>query len=116
MKWSLIIILLVYFLNILIDNPKNKTFDIVAIELAMQEEPSLNNIYFNDKRVAFYSGLIAFDSIDLSTAIDVIKYPILVIKYGRFEKVLTIPNYKVLHYVPSKDNPRLIIYQRETND
>jgi hypothetical protein len=115
LQYSLIAILLVYFLNILIDKPE-KHFEKVAGDWVKQQQFDLNNIYFSENRTAFYSGLIAFDQVSFDQAINVIQYDYLMLRYNRFDEIKPIQNYESIKFFPSEDKPKLIIYKRVNHD
>lgn len=110
-QYSLAVILSIYFLNILIDKPK-KHFEQEAGDWIKQQRFDLNNIYFNDPRAAFYSGLIAIDLVSFDEAINVIQYDYLMLRYNRFDEIKPIENYEAIKFFPTEDKPKLVIYQR----
>ena len=115
MKWGLVSVLAIYLLNIIIDKPEQH-YEQQAGQWVKDQHLDLNNIYFNQDRVAYYAGLLAFDRTDLKTATDVIQYPYLMMRYDRFTEVKEIPGYQSIEYFPSKDNPKVIVYTRIIND
>lgn len=115
LQYSLIAILCIYFLNILIDKPE-KHFEQDAGDWIKREQLDLNNIYFNDMRTAYYSGLLAFEKNDFNHAINTIQYKYLSMRYSRFDKINSIQNYEPIQFFPSEDNPKLVIYQRVNHD
>ena len=76
----------------------------------------LNNIYFNHNRVAYYAGLLAYDSTDLKTATEVIQYQYLMMRYDRFSEIKEIPNYQSIKLFPSPGMPKVVVYQRDGNE
>jgi len=115
LQYSFIAILCIYFLNILIDKP-HKHFEQHAGDWIKREQLDLNNIYFNDMRTAYYSGLLAFEKSDFNHAINTIQYKYLSMRYSRFDKINSIQNYEPIQFFPNEDNPKLIIYQRVNHD
>lgn len=115
MKWALVSVLAIYFLNVIIDKPEQH-YEQQAGQWVKDQHLDLNNIYFNQHRVAYYAGLLAYDSTDLKTATEVIHYPYLMMRYDRFTEVKEIPGYQPIEYFPSKDNPKVIVYKRITDD
>jgi hypothetical protein len=115
LRYSLIAILCIYFLNILIDKP-GKHFEQDAGDWIKSEQLDINNIYFNDMRTAYYSGLLAFEKNDLNHAINTIQYQYLSMRYSRFDDIKPIQNYEPIQFFPSEDNPKLVIYQRVNHD
>lgn len=114
LQYSLIAILLIYFLNILIDNSENLEQD--ASDWIKSEKLDINNIYFNDMRTAYYSGLLAFENVDFNYAVSLVQYEFLLMRYSRFDEIIPIQNYEPIKFFPSKDKPKLIIYQRISYD
>lgn len=114
-QYSLVAILFIYFLNIIIDKPE-KHFEQEAGDWIKSEQLDLNNIYFNDTRTAYYSGLLAFEKNDFNHAINIIRYQYLSIRYNRFDDIKPIQNYVPIQFFPSEDKPKLIIYQRVSHD
>jgi len=114
-QYSLVAILLIYFLNILFDKPE-KHFEQVAGNWVKQQQLDLNNIYFNEQRTAFYAGLIAFEPVSFDMAINIIQYRYLILRYNRFDEIKPIQNYEPIQFFPSVDKPKLIIYQRVNHD
>ena len=115
MKWGLVSVLAIYLLNVIIDKPEPH-YEQQAGQWVKDQHLDLNNIYFNQDRVAYYAGLLAFDRTDLKTATDVIQYPYLMMRYDRFTEVKEISGYQPIEYFPSKDNPKVIVYTRIAND
>lgn len=115
MMWGLVSILAIYFLNVIIDKPEQH-YEQQAGQWVKDQHLDLNNIYFNQRRIAYYAGLLAFDSMDLKTAAKVIQYPYLMMRYDRFTEVKEISGYQPIEYFPSKDNPKVIVYTRIAND
>ena len=115
MKWGLVSLLMIYFLNVIIDKPEPH-YEQQAGQWVKDQHLDLNNVYFNHNRVAYYSGLLAFDRTDLKTATEVIQYPYLMMRYNRFTEVMEIPGYQSIEYFPSIDNPKVIVYTRIAND
>jgi len=115
MMWGLVSILAIYFLNVIIDKPELH-YEQQAGQWVKDQHLDLNNIYFNQDRVAYYAGLLAFDRTDLKTATDVIQYPYLMMRYDRFTEVKEISGYQPIEYFPTKDNPKVIAYIRIAND
>ncbi len=115
MKWGLVSVLTIYFLNVIIDKPEQH-YEQQAAQWVKDQHLDLNNIYFNQDRVAYYAGLLVFDSTDLKTATDVIQYPYLMMRYDRFTEVKEISGYQPIEYFPTKDNPKVIVYIRIAND
>ena len=113
--WGLVSILGIYFLNVIIDKPQPH-FEQQAGRWVKEQQVDLNNIYFNHNRVAYYAGLLAYDSTDLKTATEVIQYQYLMMRYDRFSEIKEIPNYQSIEYFPSQNNPKVIIYRRINND
>ena len=113
MKWGLVSVLAIYFLNIIIDKPETH-YEQQAGQWVKDQHLDLNNIYFNQRRVAYYAGLLAFDSTDLKTATEVIQYPYLMMRYDRFTEVKEIPGYQPIEYFPTKDNPKVIVYKKDS--
>ena len=114
-KWGLVSVLAIYFLNVIIDKPELH-YEQQAGQWVKDQHLDLNNIYFNQDRVAYYAGLLAFDRTDLKTATDVIQYPYLMMRYDRFSEIKEIPNYQSIEYFPSQHSPKVIIYRRINND
>lgn len=108
-------ILLIYFLNIIIDKP-SQHFEQQAGRWVKQQQLDLNNIFFSDRRIAFYSGLIAFDPVDFHKATNIIQYKYLMMRYSKFDDIKSINNYDPIQYFPSKELPKVIIYQRIDHD
>jgi len=115
MKWGLVSLLMIYFLNVIIDKPEPH-YEQQAGQWVKDQHLDLNNVYFNHNRVAYYSGLLAFDRTDLKTATEVIQYPYLMMRYDRFTEVKEISGYQPIEYFPSIDNPKVIVYTRIAND
>ena len=115
MKWGLVSLLMIYFLNVIIDKPEPH-YEQQAGQWVKDQQVDLNNVYFNHNRVAYYSGLLAFDRTDLKTATEVIQYPYLMMRYNRFTEVMEIPGYQSIEYFPSIDNPKVVVYTRIAND
>ena len=115
MKWGLVSVLAIYFLNVIIDKPEQH-YEQQAGQWVKDQHLDLNNIYFNQDRVAYYAGLLAYDSTDLKTAAKVIQYPYLMMRYDRFTEIEEISGYQPIEYFPSKDNPKVIVYIRIAND
>lgn len=114
-KLVLIVFMGINFLNVLIDKP-GLHFEHAAGNWIQEQGFDLNNIYFNNDRTAFYSGLLAFKKEDMNTAINVIKYRHLILRYNRFDEIEPIENYEPLKYFPSHEKPKLIFYERVKND
>ena len=115
MIWGLVSILGIYFLNVIIDKLEPH-FEQQAGRWVKEQQVDLNNIYFNHNRVAYYAGLLAYDSTNLKNASEVIQYQYLMMRYDRFSEIKEIPNYQSIEYFPSQDNPKVIIYRRIDND
>lgn len=115
MKWGLTSILAIYFLNVIIDKPEPH-FELQAGHWVKDQHLDLNNIYFNQRRVAYYAGLLAYESTNLKTATEVIQYPYLMMRYDRFTEAKNIPGYQPIKYFPSKESPKVIVYTRIAND
>lgn len=115
MKWGLVSVLAIYFLNIIIDIPEPH-YERQAGQWVKDQQLDLNNIYFNQSRVAYYAGILALNQTDLETATEVIQYSYLLMKYKRFAEVKEIPGYQPIKYFPSKDNPKVVVYKRIAND
>ena len=115
MRWGLLSIVALYFLNIIIDKPEEH-FEQAAGRWIKENHLDLNNIYFNQKRVAYYADLLTFDLIELQTAIEVKRYQHLVIRYNRFSEIKDILNYQPIKYFPSQQSPKIIIFKRIEND
>jgi len=113
MKWGLVSVLAIYFLNTIIDKPEPH-YEQQAGQWVKDQQLDLNNIYFNQRRVAYYAGLLAYDSTDLKTATEVIQYPYLMMRYDRFSEVKEIPGYQPIEYFPTKDNPKVIVYKKDS--
>jgi hypothetical protein len=117
-KWLLyflIAALLIYFLNILIDKPEKHVEQEVG-DWVKQEQLDVNNIYFNDNRTAYHSGLLAYEPVGFDYAINVIQYQYLAIRYNRFDEIKPIQNYEPIKFFPNKKKPKLIIYQSLSYD
>lgn len=115
LKYSLIAILLIYFLNIFIDK-NQKQFEQEAADWLKQEQLDINDIYFNDMRTAYYSGLLGFEKNDFNHSVNTIQYNYLSMRYNRFDEIRPIKNYEPIKIFHSKDKPELIIYQRVNHD
>lgn len=114
-KISLVFVLLFYFLNVILDKPQAH-FEKQAGNWVMENHLDFNNIYFNNRRVAYYAGQLAFDDVGLQQATEVIQYRYLMIRYPRFSEVKDIKNYQPIHHLPSKQNPKVIVYERVSHD
>ena len=114
-KISLVFVLLLYFLNVILDKPEVH-FEKQAGNWVMENQLDFNNIYFNNRRVAYYAGQLAFDDVGLQQATEVIQYRYLMIRYLRFSEVKAIKNYQPIHHLPSKQNPKVIVYERVSHD
>jgi len=114
-QYSLVAILFIYFLNILIDKPE-KHFEQAAVDWVKEQQFDVNHIYFNDQRIAFYSGVIPYDPLSLDHAMNVIQYPYLILRYNRFDEIKLLQNYKPIKFFPTEDKPKLIIFKRVNHD
>jgi hypothetical protein len=117
-KWLLyflIAALLIYFLNILIDKPEKHVEQEVG-DWVKQEQLDVNNIYFNDNRTAYHSGLLGYEPVGFGYAINIIQYKYLSVRYSRFDEIKPIKNYEPIQFFPSEDKPKLVIYQRVNHD
>ena len=115
LKWGLASILTFYFLNVIIDKPE-PDFEQQAGHWVKDQQFDLNNIYFNQPRVAYYAGLLVFEVVDLQTAKEVIQYPYLMMRYGQFSENKKISNYQPIKYFPSQQKPKVIFYARIGHD
>lgn len=108
---SSVAILLVYFINVVIDKTEIH-YEQEAGLWVKSSQLDTNNIYFSSKRAAYYSGLLGADMVDLKTATDTYEYQYLMITYNRFTEVEEISKYKPIKYFPSVDKPKVIFYKR----
>ena len=115
MKWLLVSAFAVYLLNVIIDKPEQH-FEQQAGRWIKQQQLDLNKIYFNQPRVAFYAGVLAHDKVDLDTAVNQIQYPYLMIRYQRFKEFKEIKHYQAIQYFPSREQPKVVVYQRAGNE
>ena len=115
MKWGLVSIMTIFLLNIVIDKPEQH-FEQQAGRWVKEQQLDLNNIYFNQSRVAFYAGVLAHDQVDLDTAVSQIQYPYLMIRYQRFKEFKEIKHYQAIQYFPSREQPKVVVYQRAGNE
>lgn len=111
LRGGLIVLLLVYFTNVLIDKPEVH-FEKEAGLWVRNNQISINNIYFSSQRAAYYSGFIGYDLVDFEVAKNIIKYQYLIITYNRFSEIDEILNYKPIKYFPSQEKSKVIIYER----
>jgi len=114
MKWGLVVLLMIYGLNIIIDKPRQH-FEQQAGHWVKEQQLDLNNIYFNQQRVAFYAGVLAYERVDWDTAFNQIRYPYLIIRYQRFTEFKEIKQYQAVQFFPSREQPKVVIYRREGN-
>lgn len=115
------LIILVYFflflnfLNIFIDQDKT-SYDQDAIAWIKNNNLDINNIYFDRLRTAYFAGLISFDNPDFDKAINVIQYKYLLIHFRSFNDVQVPNNYKPINFFPSKEIPKLVLFERTDSD
>jgi hypothetical protein len=115
-KRALVFICIIYFFNVIIDKP-GKNFEKEAGEWVKNNQIPILDIYFTSKRAAYYSGYLDLDySRDTEIEINTNQYRYLVITYARFDNINEIPNYKKIQYFPSKEKPKVIIYERINNN
>lgn len=115
MKTFLVVIMISYFLNILIDKP-SKNFEKDAGEWVKSNQLNANEIYFNQNRIAYYAGFLGYEIVDFSEAVEVLKYQYLIIRHDNNFIINDIPNYLPIEYFPSEEKPKVIIYKRINND
>lgn len=114
-KRFLIITFLIYFFNVIIDAP-GKHFEKQAGQWVKDNKIQLNNVFFSSKRAAYYAGYLAFDSPDFYTATNIIQYSYLMLTYDRFTEIKDIPKYQAIQYFPSKEDPKVIVYEKVISD
>ena len=115
LRLSIIILFSIYLLNVIFDKSVTH-FEKNAGNWVKANKIDINNIYFNERRTAFYSGTFLFEPIDLVYATEIIQYKYLMIRYNRFEEIKPINNYSAIEYFPTKDAPKVIVYKRTIND
>lgn len=115
MKAFLVVIMILYFLNILIDKP-SKNFEKDAGDWVKSNQLNANDIYFNQNRIAYYAGFLGYEIVDFSEAVEVLKYQYLIIRHDHNFIIKDIPNYLPIEYFPSEEKPKVIIYKRINND
>lgn len=115
LKRALVVISVIYFINIIIDEP-GKHFEKEAGQWVKDNQIHLNDIFFSSKRAAYYAGYLAFDAPELNVATHSNKYRFIMITYDRFSKRMEIPNYIAIKYFPSQNNPKVIVYEKVIED
>ena len=114
MKWALVSVLAIYFLNVIIDKPEQH-YEQQAGRWVKEQQLDLNNVYFNQPRMAFYAGALAYDQVSRDEALNQIQYPYLIIRYKRFTEFKEIKHYRAIQYFPSREHPKVVIFQRGDN-
>ena len=110
-KWGLVSMFAFYLLNIIIDKPEEH-FEQEVGRWVKEQQLDLNNIYFNQRRVAFYAGVLAHDRADMDTAVNQIQYPYLIIRYKKFVEFEEIKHYQAIQFFPSREKPKVVVFKR----
>lgn len=110
-KCFLILIMLCYFLNTLIDK-SGEHFEKMAGNWVKSNQFNIDDIYFNQNRIAYYSGFLGYDILDLDTVLEKMSYEYLMIRYDQNFIIKKIPHYNAIEYFPSKEKPKVIVYKR----
>ena len=110
-RFIIIIIFFTSFLFILFDS-KNVDIDRSLSEWLLENQITLDYIYFDDRRVAFYSGKFPYELVDIDEGLSDIKFKYFVIHERNFNKFDSALDFLPFKYFPSINNPKLIIYKR----
>ena len=111
----LISLIIIYFLNVIIDkssiSPEKQ-----AAQWLQQQSLDLSQVYINDSRTAFYARNMLTIA-DHNNTLKNHYFPFLLIRYndtkGRIKKL---PGYEAKQYFPSIEKPRLIFYIKTKYD
>jgi len=109
-KCGLVSMFAFYLLNIIIDKPEEH-FEQEVGRWVKEQQLDLNNIYFNQRRVAFYAGVLAHDQADMDTAVNQM-YPYLIIRYKKFVEFEEIKHYQAIQFFPSREKPKVVVFKR----
>ena len=96
-------------------DPKND-YDFQASRWIKDSQIDLNTLYFDDRRIAFYSGLLPYDIYDIDVALANNQITNFVVHKEYFQKLYNSPDLSSIKYFPSEDKAKLIIFKRITND
>lgn len=111
LHFALLAILGVYFLNVVIDRPEEH-FEQQAGKWVKEQGLDLNNVYFNQDRLAFYAGALGHDKAPLKVATQHFQYQYLLIRYHRFTDIQEIDHYRAVEFFPSAEKPKVVVYKR----
>jgi hypothetical protein len=100
-----------YFLNVVIDRPEEH-FEQEAGKWVKEQGLDLNNVYFNQDRLAFYAGALGHEKASLNEATQHFQYQYLLIRYNRFTDIQEIDHYRGVEFFPSPEKPKVVAYKR----
>jgi hypothetical protein len=113
MKFILIFLFFLFIASVVYDKPKENYEQNVGNWIKLNHL-NLEDVYFNDRRIAYYSGLIEHHILDKKIAINSAQYEYIVIKYTKSERIEEqIPKYRPIKYFPSLNDPRIVIFRKK---
>jgi hypothetical protein len=111
---SLVLLLIIYFLNILIDKPGISP-EKQAAEWLQDQSLDLSEVYINDARTAFYAQT-AHSNGKLNKVVSNQSFPFLLIRYNSQNDSKALAGYKAIKHFPSLEKPKLIFYIKTMYD
>ena len=88
------------------DKPDDNIGDSLSSWIS-HNEISSKDVYFNDRKLSYYSGFFPYDSSIISYRI----FDYLIIN-PKFHIEVSLKNYHVIKYFPDYSKPKVIIYKR----
>ena len=93
---------------IIIMEKSGNNFGNSVSEWIIDQEISTEKIYFNDRRLAYYSGIFPYEF----SKIDYLVHEYLIIDLKSHFSEASLKSYQAAKYIPDYNNPKVIIYKR----
>jgi len=110
----LVLLIIIYFLNVLIDQPTISP-EKQAAQWLQDQSFNLSEVYINDARTAFYADTTQ-SKIQLDKAVSLQSFSFLLIRYNDKKEIKKWADYEVMQHFPSMEKPKLIFYKKIKHD
>ncbi len=110
-KVAFVALILGYMAVVLFDSHR-KNPDMEAVAWLKAHQVDVSKSYIDNKRLCFYLGSFDCESMGLEQAKQ-LAYPYLVLYFNRYQDVIEVNGYQVVHKILDHDRPAFVIYQKQ---
>ena len=110
-KFAFVALILGYMAVVLFDSHR-KNPDMEAVAWLKAHQVDVSKTYIDNNRLCFYLGSFDCESVGLEQAKQS-AYPYLVLYFNRYQDVIEVNGYQVVHKILDHDRPAFVIYKKQ---